>query len=100
MGVSQRLSQKVEDRTRVINSPPSPEFLAPDLDADLIQETSGTGSGFPMPKVLREERSKFDVPLAQRFIADLDTALLEEFLNVTLAQREMMVEPERLLDDA
>jgi len=47
-----------------------------------------------------EEQGELDVPLAQRLVADLDTALLKEFLNVTLAQRETVVEPERVLDNA
>ena len=53
-----------------------------------------------MPEFFGEERGELDVPLAQRLVADLDTALLEQFLNVTLTQRETVVEPKSVLDDA
>jgi len=47
-----------------------------------------------------KEWSELDVPLAEGLMADLKAALLEQFLDVTLAQREMVVEPESILDDA
>ena len=53
-----------------------------------------------MSQFLGEERCELDVPLAQGFVADLNAALLEEFLNVTLAEGEVVVEPESVLDDA
>ena len=53
-----------------------------------------------MSQFLGKERCEFDVPLAQRLVADLNAALLEEFLNVTLAEGEVVVEPESVLDDA
>ena len=53
-----------------------------------------------MPQFFGEERCELDVPLAQRLVADLDATLLKEFLDITLAQREGMITPESLLDDA
>jgi len=49
-----------------------------------------------------KEGSELDVPLAERLVAHVDATLLEQFLDVTvtLAQKEVMVEPKRVLDDA
>jgi len=33
-------------------------------------------------------------------VADLETAFLEHFLDLTLAEGESMLQPERVLDDA
>ena len=53
-----------------------------------------------MPQFFGEERGELDVPLAQGFVADLNAALLEKFLDVTLAEGEAVIEPEGVLDDA
>ena len=55
---------------------------------------------FSVPQSFGEERSELDVPLVQGFVADLDATLLEDLLNITLAQREMMIKPKSVLDDA
>jgi hypothetical protein len=38
-------------------------------------------------------------PTPDRFMGDVDPALGEEFLDVTIAQREAEIEPHRVLDD-
>jgi len=53
-----------------------------------------------VPQFFGEEGGELDVPLAQGFVADLNAALLEDFLDVTLAEGETMIEPEGVLDDA
>ena len=100
LGILPILQEKIQDRARVVDGPPQPEFLALDLDADFIQKPPGTPSGLPVPEFFGEERGELDVPLAQRLVADLNAALLEEFLDVTLTQRETVIEPESVLDDA
>jgi len=100
LGISPILQEKIQDRARVVDGPPQPEFFALDLDAHFIQEPPGTPTGFPVPQFFGEERSELDVPLAQGLVADLDATLLEELLNITLAQREAMIQPKSVLDDA
>jgi len=39
-------------------------------------------------------------PLAQGFVTDENAVLVQQFLNIALAQREAVVEPESVLDDA
>ena len=53
-----------------------------------------------MPQFFSEQGSEFDVPLPQGFVTDLDAALVEQFLNVPLAEWEAVVEPEGVPDDA
>ena len=100
LGISPILEEQIQDRARGINGPPQPEFPALDLDADLVQEPPVTPTGFPVPQFFGEEGGELDVPLAQGFVADPNAALLEDFLDVTLAEGETMIEPEGILDDA
>ena len=53
-----------------------------------------------MAQFLGQKQGEFDVPLAQRLVADLDAALLKEVLDITLAEGEPEVQPEGVLDDA
>ena len=53
-----------------------------------------------MPEFFSEEGGELDVPLAHCLVAHLNAPLLEQFLNVTLAQRKAMIEPACVLDDA
>jgi len=48
----------------------------------------------------RSERLDVDVPLSQRVVADLNTALLEQFLYALVAERKAVVKPNRVLADA
>ena len=54
----------------------------------------GTPTGFPVSQFFGKEWGELDVPLAQRLVADLNTALLKQFLDVTLTEGEAVVEPE------
>jgi len=53
-----------------------------------------------VPQFLGEEGRELDVPLAQRLMADLNAAFLEEFLDVTLAEGEAVITPKSALGDA
>ena len=77
-----------------------PVFLAINLAAYFIQKPPGTPVGFPVPQFFGEEGCELDVPLPECLVTDLDAALLEQFLNITLAEEEVLVKPESVLDDA
>ena len=51
-----------------------------------------------MAQFFGEERSEFYAPFAEGFVTDLDAALVEQFLNVPVAQRKAMIEPDGVLD--
>ena len=49
--------------------------------------------------VRRNQRAKMVDPASDRFAADLDTALSQQFFDVTQAQREPKIEPDSMPDD-
>ncbi len=52
-----------------------------------------------MAQFFRQQRAEFDAPLAQRFMADLYAALVQQLLDIPIAQWEAVVEPDGVLDD-
>lgn len=71
-----------------------------DDGTDFVHVPPGTPTRFPATQLFSNERREIDVPLAQRVVADLNTALLEQLLHVPVAQWEAVVQPNRVLDDA
>ena len=51
-----------------------------------------------MAQFFGEERSEFYAPFAEGFVTDLDAALVEQFLNVPVAQRKAMIKLDGVLD--
>jgi hypothetical protein len=100
MSVPVGLQKNVQHRAGVIDSPPQPVFLTTDLGAYLIQVPSGTLPGFPVTELFGEERRELDIPLAEGFVTDDNAALVQQFLNIALAQGKPVVEPKGVLDDA
>jgi len=47
-----------------------------------------------------EEGSKLDIPRAEGYVTDLNSALVQQFLDITLAQGKPVVDPKSALDDA
>ncbi|BDP43353.1 hypothetical protein DAETH_33220 (plasmid) [Deinococcus aetherius] len=94
------LKQDVQHFPTFVHCPPQPVVDPADLDAHLVQMPPRTPTGFSMTQFLDEERREFDVPPSEGFVADLNTALVEQFLNVTLAEGEAVLEPQGVADDA
>ena len=80
--VSVPLKKNVEHEAVLVHSPPQPMSDAIDTCTHLVQMPPGTSSGFPVTQVFCEQGTEFDIPLAQRLMADLDTALVQQFLHV------------------
>ena len=59
----------------------------------------GTPPGFPVAQVFCEQWTKLDAPFAKGLVADLNAALVQQFLHVSVAERKMVVQPDRVLDD-
>ena len=66
----------------------------------LIQMPPGTPTGFPVAQFLSEERSAFDVPLAKGFVTDVDSSFMKKLLNITLAKRKAVVQPQGIPNHA
>ncbi|MBB5366440.1 hypothetical protein HNQ08_005569 [Deinococcus humi] len=94
------LQEKIQHRAAFVDGSPQPEFLATDLDAHLIQKPPGTPPLFPVAQLFGQERGELDIPLTQGLVTDVNAALLEQFLNITLAQRKAVIQPKSVLNDA
>ena len=46
-----------------------------------------------------EERTELDTPLAEGFVTDLNAALVQQFLDIPITQREAVIKPSGVLDD-
>ena len=93
------LEKNVEHETVLIYRSPQPVSNAIHGCTDFVQMPQGTPSGFSVTQVLCEEGPEFDAPFAEGFVADLDAALVEQFLNISVAEREAVVEPDGVPDD-
>lgn len=94
------LEQDVEDGTGLVDGHPELVLLSTDLNVHFVQKPSRTPAGFAVAQFFGQERRKFDVPLPQCFVADLDATLVKQFLDVTLAEEEAVVQPERVSNHA
>ena len=56
-------------------------------------------TGFPAAQIFSEVGSEVDTPFAESLMADLNAALVEQFLHVSVPQRKAVVEPNGVLDD-
>jgi HAMP domain-containing protein/signal transduction histidine kinase/CheY-like chemotaxis protein len=98
-GVAVALKQDVEHETVLVHSPPQPVSDAVHARTHLVEMPPGTPSGFPVAQIFSEEGAELDTPFADRLVADHDAALVQQFLDIPVAEREAVVEPNGLLDD-
>jgi hypothetical protein len=55
--------------------------------------------GSPVTQVFSEKGSELDTPFVEGLVADLNAALVQQFLHVSVTQGKAVVEPNGLLDD-
>ena len=70
-----------------------------DARTHLVEMPPGTPPGFPVAQVFCEQWTELDAPFAESFMADLNAALVQQFLDISVAERKMVVQPDRVLDD-
>ena len=51
----------------------------------------GTPTGFPVAQFFCKQWTEFDAPFAESFMADLNAALVQQFLDISVAERKMVV---------
>jgi hypothetical protein len=98
-GVPMPLEKNVEHETVLVHGPPKPVSDAVHARTHLVEMPPGTPTGFPVAQVFGEERAKLDAPLAERLMAYLNAALMQQFLHVPVTQGKAVVEPNGVLDD-
>ncbi len=93
------LNQNDDHSSVLVHGSPQIMELAPDLHEDLVQMphvTKSTLSTLELPSVLG---SKLPTPLPDRLVGDEDASLREEFLDISVAQGEPVVQPDAMADD-
>jgi hypothetical protein len=96
--VASILHQDVQNLVLVVDGAPQVHPPAADLHHHLVQMPSAGGRRPAPSQVRRDQRAELDYPAAHRFAADLDTALGQQLLDVTDAQREAEVQPHGISD--
>ena len=97
--VAAALDQHVEDLALVVNGPPEVHPLASNPDYHLVEVPASARPRTVTAQSSRDHRSEFQHPTPDGFIGDVEPPLGEEFLDVSIAQGEAQVEPDRMLDD-
>jgi len=85
------LEQDTLHEAVLVDHPPQPMSDPVHTGADLVQKPPGALSGVPVTQAICEERAELDGPCAEGFVTDLTTALVEHFLNVSVAEWEAVV---------
>jgi len=98
-GVSRPLEEHVEHEPVLVHRSPKPVPDAIHARTHLVERPPGTPSGFPVTQVFSEQGSELDTPLAKSLVTDLNAALVQQFLNVSVAQWKSVVAPNGVLDD-
>ena len=98
-GIAMPLKENIEHETLLVDRSPQPMPDAIHRCAYLVQVPAGTPTRFPLGQFLRKERAEFDAPLAKSLVAHLDTALVEQFLNIPVTQWKAVVQTNCMLDD-
>jgi len=98
-GVPMPLGENVEHKSVLVHRSPKPMSNAVHARTHLVDMPPGTPSGFPVAQDFSEEGSELDTPLAEGLVTDLNAALVQQFLHVSVTQGKAVVEPNGLLDD-
>ena len=67
--------------------------------ADLIHMPPETPPGFPVAQSFCEQGRELDTPFSESFMANLNAALVQQFLDIPVTQGKVVVQPDGVLDD-
>jgi hypothetical protein len=94
-----RLHQNVEHLAFGIDGTPEIHFTATDRDEHLVQVPCGIGLRSPGTKAPRVAQTERCDPSPNGLVRYIDPTLGQQFLDVTVAQREAEIDPDRVLND-
>jgi hypothetical protein len=97
--VSPTLNEHVENLALVVDGAPQVHPFPGDPDDHLVEVPSRARAWAALPQLACDQRAKFQHPASHRFIGDIEPTLSEQFLHVSVAQREAEIEPDRVLND-
>ena len=93
------LDQNVEDISVLVDRAPKIVLLAADPDEHLVHVPLVAGL-WPAPlQRIGEDPAEAQAPLADALVADDDPTRRQDQLNISQAQAEAVIEPDRMLDD-
>jgi hypothetical protein len=98
-GILVLLKKKVEHETVLVYRTPHPIPDTSSRRTDINQRPLGTPAGCLVTQCISEQGTEWAAPLAERLVADLNTALIEQFLNILVTERKAVVQPDGVLDD-
>src|SRR5690348_5030030 len=97
--VAPALDQNVEDISVLVDRAPQIVLLAADPDEHLVHVPLVSGL-WPAPlQRIGEDPAEAQAPLADALVADDDPTRRQDQLNISQAQAEAVIEPDRMLDD-
>ena len=96
--VSAGLGEDFKNLAFVVNGAPKVNPLTTDTDKNLIKMPGFRRLNSARPDLCRDRRPELQYPAADGFIADIDPALGQHFLDIPKAQRKAKVEPDRPLN--
>ena len=97
--ISPTLNEHVEDLALVVDGAPQVHPLAGDPNDHLVELPSRARAWAALPQLARDQRAEFQHPAPHRLIGDVEPALGEQFLHVSLAQGEAEIKPDRVLNN-
>ena len=93
------LNQHIKDLAFVVDGTPEVHPLAGDPNNHLVQLPPIARAGTAPPQPPCDHRSELQHPAPDGLVGDVEPSLGEEILDVSVAEREPQVDPDRMLDD-
>jgi hypothetical protein len=100
VGIAVPLDQEVQDLTLIVDRTPEPAAFSSDDDRHLVQVPMIAGLRTSPREVPGDDRAELQEPAAHRLGRHIQTSLGEHLLDVTQAQREPGVQPDRAPEHA
>jgi len=97
--VSFWLDEQVKNLALAVHGSPQPQSLAPDRHDHFVEVPLRTRARTPGPQPAGELQAELPHPAPDRLIGDVEAALGQKLLDITVAQCEPKIEPYRLADD-
>lgn len=98
LSVTVSLKENVQDYAVSIDRPPQPMSNAAHVHVHFVEMPPGTPSGFPVAEALGKLITELDAPRADGFTSHAYTPFQQEFFNISVAQREPVIEPHGIAD--
>ena len=92
------LDQHVEDLALTVDGPPHEHPLATDSNHHLVEMPDAVGFGTALAGVCSDHRTELVDPAPNGLVADVDASLGEQIFDMTKAQGEPVLEPNRVPD--